>query len=285
MDWIYLFTSFNGRISRQPFWIACVILGLADVVLESLAAQLGNDTLSTLLDLALTYPQFAVAVKRSNDRNLPPWLVALLFAINVALDLFILMNGSIDTDSAIFQLIGYPFGFLALVLLVELGFRRGTEGPNRFGEDPLADGGPRLLHQYAAVRRLDGLIRALTPDEPFIFRRQRPSSFQEELPRSVKYWCFTITAVNALICLIAGLMLHSFAPALMFAFFTAVGPVNLMLSWKRTIRHLNNHLQKPRMTPTILNLGFTLSIEWCAIVALVGTSLFLIIFLSLWAPH
>jgi uncharacterized membrane protein YhaH (DUF805 family) len=27
---------------------------------------------------------------------------------------------------------------LALVLIVELGCRRGTDGPNRFGPDPLA---------------------------------------------------------------------------------------------------------------------------------------------------
>jgi uncharacterized membrane protein YhaH (DUF805 family) len=31
-----------------------------------------------------------------------------------------------------------PFALLAVVLIVELGFRRGTIGPNQFGPDPLA---------------------------------------------------------------------------------------------------------------------------------------------------
>jgi uncharacterized membrane protein YhaH (DUF805 family) len=30
--------------------------------------------------------------------------------------------------------------FFALVLLVDLGFRRGTVGPNQYGPDPLANG-------------------------------------------------------------------------------------------------------------------------------------------------
>jgi uncharacterized membrane protein YhaH (DUF805 family) len=30
-----------------------------------------------------------------------------------------------------------PYGVFALALLVELGFRRGTVGPNQYGPDPL----------------------------------------------------------------------------------------------------------------------------------------------------
>jgi uncharacterized membrane protein YhaH (DUF805 family) len=77
-------------------------------------------------------------VKRANDRNLTPWIVALFFAGNVALDLFTLLNGPIDTSNPINGIILIPFALLAVALIVELGFRRGTEGPNRFGPDPLA---------------------------------------------------------------------------------------------------------------------------------------------------
>ena len=31
-----------------------------------------------------------------------------------------------------------PFGVFGIALLVELGFRRGTVGPNQYGPDPLA---------------------------------------------------------------------------------------------------------------------------------------------------
>jgi uncharacterized membrane protein YhaH (DUF805 family) len=48
------------------------------------------------------------------------------------------LNGEIDTANPINSLILVPFAFLGVVLIVELGFRRGTNGPNRFGPDPLS---------------------------------------------------------------------------------------------------------------------------------------------------
>jgi uncharacterized membrane protein YhaH (DUF805 family) len=135
---IYLFTSFSGRINREPFWIACGILAAVEVAAQWLAGQAEGDTLSTVLDLAFTFPEFALAVKRANDRDLTPWIVALFFAGNVALDLFTLLNGPLDTSNPTNGIILIPFALLAVALIVELGFRRGTEGPNRFGPDPLA---------------------------------------------------------------------------------------------------------------------------------------------------
>jgi uncharacterized membrane protein YhaH (DUF805 family) len=137
--WIYLFTSFQGRINREPFWIACGILAAIEIVTQWLAYQIAGEPLSTVLDLAFTYPEFALAVKRSNDRNLSPWVVALFFAGNVALDLFTLWNGAIDAADPINGIILIPFALLGLVLIVELGFRPGTSGPNRYGPDPLSN--------------------------------------------------------------------------------------------------------------------------------------------------
>jgi uncharacterized membrane protein YhaH (DUF805 family) len=136
--WTYLFTSFHGRINREPFWIACGILAAIEIATQWLAYRIESDRLTAVFDLALTYPEFAVAMKRANDRNLPSWVVGLFFAVNVALDLFILLTGNFDTDNPLNELIIYPLGLMALILLVELGFRRGTSGPNRFGPDPLS---------------------------------------------------------------------------------------------------------------------------------------------------
>jgi uncharacterized membrane protein YhaH (DUF805 family) len=136
--WIYVFTSFQGRINREPFWIACGVLAAVEIASQWLANRIQGEQLSTILDLAFTYPEFALASKRAHDRDLAPWLVALFFAINVALDLFTLLNGAIDIDNPINEIIMLPFALLAVVLIVELGFRRGTEGPNQFGPDPLA---------------------------------------------------------------------------------------------------------------------------------------------------
>src|SRR6202163_672512 len=134
MNWTYwtdLFTSFHGRINREPFWIACGILAAIEIAAQWLVNRAGGDTASTIVDLAFTYPEFALAVKRANDRNLSPWVVASFFAGNVALDLFTLWNGTIDAAEPINGVILIPFALLALVLIVELGFRPGTNGPNR----------------------------------------------------------------------------------------------------------------------------------------------------------
>ncbi len=138
--WVYVFTSFRGRINREPFWIACGILVALQIATQWAADQIEGERLAAVFDLAITYPQFAVAVKRGNDRNLPPWIVRLFFAFSVALDLFILLNGDFDfdTNDPLHAAIAYSLGFVIVILLAELGFRRGTDGPNRFGPDPLS---------------------------------------------------------------------------------------------------------------------------------------------------
>ena len=69
MNWLYLFNGFHGRISRQTFWLASGILILAELVAGFLAEQIQGDRLAAIVDLAFTYPEFAVAIKRLHDRN------------------------------------------------------------------------------------------------------------------------------------------------------------------------------------------------------------------------
>jgi uncharacterized membrane protein YhaH (DUF805 family) len=137
--WVYLFTSFQGRINREPFWIGYGILAAVEIATQWLADQVAGEIVSNILGLAFTYSEFAIAVKRSNDRNLSPWIVALWFAGLVAVELFTLMNGEIDTANPVNVIILLPIGLLGAILIGELGFRRGTSGPNRFGPDPLSD--------------------------------------------------------------------------------------------------------------------------------------------------
>jgi uncharacterized membrane protein YhaH (DUF805 family) len=139
MDWAYLLDSFAGRISRKPFWIAFGIIGIANLVVYFIAETIDGDRLSAIFDLAFTYPQFAIAAKRGQDRNLPPWLVGVVFALSVLLDLLVVLNlsGSEDEPSMIAVVLSITMMVLGVALLIELGFRRGTVGPNRYGPDPL----------------------------------------------------------------------------------------------------------------------------------------------------
>jgi uncharacterized membrane protein YhaH (DUF805 family) len=139
MDWLYLFNSFHGRISRQTFWIAFGIVIVAELVCHTIAEQLQGDRLSAIVDLAFTYPEFAVTLKRAHDRELPVWLLFIFFGANALLDLLTVLGiaGTDETPSMVSLAIVVPYGVFALALLVELGFRRGTVGPNQYGPDPL----------------------------------------------------------------------------------------------------------------------------------------------------
>jgi hypothetical protein len=80
MDWSYLLNNFDGRIGRKTFWIAMAVVTAAEILGHLIAEQFEGDRLSAIVDLAFTYPEFAIALKRSHDRNLPPWLTASFFA-------------------------------------------------------------------------------------------------------------------------------------------------------------------------------------------------------------
>jgi len=140
MDWAYLLNSFDGRIGRKTFWIAIGVLTVAEIFAHLVAEQIQGDRLSAIVDLAFTYPEFAVAVKRGHDRNLPVWLLIVFFGAGALLDLLTVLEltGTDEEPSMLSIAIALPFTVLGLALLVELGFRKGTPGPNQYGPDPLA---------------------------------------------------------------------------------------------------------------------------------------------------
>ena len=140
MDWRYLLDAFHGRIGRQTFWIALGAVLVVNVLACYVAQQIGGDKLNAIVDLVFTYPEFAIAVKRGNDRNLPLWPVALFFGGSVLLDLIGVLDlaGTAEHPSTLSYAVTIPFTILGLGLLVELGFRKGTSGPNPYGPDPIA---------------------------------------------------------------------------------------------------------------------------------------------------
>jgi uncharacterized membrane protein YhaH (DUF805 family) len=133
MDWKYLFTSFEGRINRKPFWLGLLILmatqwivGILLFAAVGLSLMSGADPvmsprdvfllkiLGVLLPLVVTlvflYPSVAIYTKRWHDRGKSGWWMLILFI----------------------PLLGFVW------FLVECGFLPGTAGPNQYGNDPLA---------------------------------------------------------------------------------------------------------------------------------------------------
>jgi uncharacterized membrane protein YhaH (DUF805 family) len=135
IDWVYLFTSVHGRISREPFWAGLLIVVLAEIAGHWLALRIQGEKLDSIVGLALNYPEFVLAVKRANDRDLPAWQIAVFFIGDGILGFLNLLGVGSGDAVALMQLV---LDLYLLVLIADLGLRRGTVGPNRYGPDPLA---------------------------------------------------------------------------------------------------------------------------------------------------
>ena len=133
MDWKYLFTSFEGRINRKPFWLSLLALVVVEwIVILVFGMILGTSMMGSfdpnmppdeaasaamkamipfwIVGLLFLYPALAIYAKRWHDRGKSGWWTLIILV----------------------PLIG------SIWFLVECGFLRGTEGPNQFGNDPLA---------------------------------------------------------------------------------------------------------------------------------------------------
>lgn len=150
MYWYYLLFEFHGRIGRGHFWLGIlVLLGVELAILlplmQNYAADLAERppalwfrNLTLLVDTALAWPSLALMAKRQQDRDQRP----LLAYFSVVLTL---MFSMLDAFGFIQNITGFTaFGkFFWMILLgvmvvviIELGCRAGTEGPNRFGQQP-----------------------------------------------------------------------------------------------------------------------------------------------------
>lgn len=138
-DFAALFFSFEGRISRTPYWLASVILIATSFVISGLGGWLGNERLADVLSLALLYPDTAVNFKRAHDREMPYTMLLINLALSmalIALSIFGLANEG-EQHAPLFWAVAFPSIAVGLYLMVELGFRKGVSGPNQFGPDPL----------------------------------------------------------------------------------------------------------------------------------------------------
>jgi uncharacterized membrane protein YhaH (DUF805 family) len=137
MDWKYLFTGRDGRINRQPFWIGTVVLIVASIVLMVLVGALVGPVIALILMLPIFYAGFALSLKRAHDRDRPDWYVIGYYVLAVLLNIAMATTDPMNPGMLIN--IGMIVSLIwGLILLVDLGFLRGTPGPNQHGPDPLA---------------------------------------------------------------------------------------------------------------------------------------------------
>ena len=165
-DWLkWLLFSFKGRIGRQVWWLSslavAVIAGMTSSVIDVAATTSGGSTINpesqafepsapySLLLLAVgllnIWINYALAVKRLHDRDRTGWwLVAQLLSVVVAAGLIGAAFAVPEDQSDLVLKLGIAAAVVAigfgLWLFVEIGFLKGTQGPNRYGADRLGAG-------------------------------------------------------------------------------------------------------------------------------------------------
>ncbi len=118
-----LFISTNGRIGRQTWWKSFIMLNAIIFFLYLFIFLFGNPTIKNgedisgilqavsmiIFQLIIAVVLIVVSIKRLHDIDKSGWYYLL----------------------ALVPFIGAP------ILIIYLGFIKGTNGPNQYGEDPL----------------------------------------------------------------------------------------------------------------------------------------------------
>ena len=135
--WIQLFTSPSGRISRKQFWLHGFLpIFIGNIVLGWIPI------LGQLISLALLWASICIGFKRFHDLGYPGWWSLVYLIPLVAGGVLLGLSFYLYHQAGLFWLLAeILFGVAMLIGLAQLIFvyiRRGQEGPNQYGLDPLA---------------------------------------------------------------------------------------------------------------------------------------------------
>jgi uncharacterized membrane protein YhaH (DUF805 family) len=151
MNLFAILTHIDGRIGRKSYWIgSLIIIGAvlaAAIAIVAIAGEAvfdgpdgGSSALGHGLGWVLLLASVPVSVKRLHDLNRSGhylWPMFILDALLTAGDVTG-WTGTPTEPNAIGWVLIAVYGIYSLVLLIHLGFYRGTAGRNDFGPDPLA---------------------------------------------------------------------------------------------------------------------------------------------------
>jgi uncharacterized membrane protein YhaH (DUF805 family) len=101
------YVQFEGRAARSEYWYWTLFGLLASIVANIIDGILGTGLVTGIVGLGLLLPGLAMSARRLHDIDRTFWWVLLTFSI------------------------------IGVFVLLYWACLRGTQGPNRFGPDPL----------------------------------------------------------------------------------------------------------------------------------------------------
>jgi uncharacterized membrane protein YhaH (DUF805 family) len=136
MDWGHLLFGYRGRINRAKYLLAALIYVVALIVAAVAGYAIGGLAALIVAFVVVGIGCFVsgvmVGIERLHDRNKSGAWLLLFYVVPPILDRIGRPSGG--DDFGILSIISLA---ISLWALVELGFLRGTIGPNDFGPDPL----------------------------------------------------------------------------------------------------------------------------------------------------
>jgi len=148
-----LLTTTEGRIGRQQWWIGIVVLIIISILASIIVSiiSLGNAAVITwlgvLINLVLIWPSYCIGIKRRHDRDNDGTDLKILIAGSIILNLLQATGigaSMVDVGGVSYlvppiwlTVLSVIYGIFAIYMLVQLGFLKGTAGPNTYGPDPL----------------------------------------------------------------------------------------------------------------------------------------------------
>jgi uncharacterized membrane protein YhaH (DUF805 family) len=139
MTLVSQFLGFRGRIGRAQWWLRMLVVVAAIAAMLAIAFLSSQPLLAIPFILFVFVSVYALAVKRLHDRNKSGgWALVFIFIPGV-LDR---VTDRLTEDTPLWWVLVLIGSVLTIWGLIELGFRRGTDGDNEYGPDPLAPSGP-----------------------------------------------------------------------------------------------------------------------------------------------
>ena len=109
------YVNFTGRACRSEFWYWFLFVFIISLVTAIIDRVIGASVTGTIWSLAVLLPNIAIIVRRLHDTDRSGWWALLWFIV----------------------IIGW-------IILIIWWCSKGTDGPNRFGQDRLAGMAPPL---------------------------------------------------------------------------------------------------------------------------------------------